>query len=400
MPGPALVVPPPRYLAAGGVWVTILNWLEGCERRYGNAAVISSHGQLDHARILSATALHSVSRPSQRRNALPETGLQAIRDIRTTKRALAQNHHFRRLETSRIEPFVWQHHDLFCQGGFSIGKREDIPVVLFVDAPIIWEATSWGTRRPVWGRVLESLGEAPNLRRADVVICVSSEVAAECIRLGTPKSRILVAPCTADVRRFHRAPSYRADLGLQDNLVVGWVGSFRTFHGVEMLVNAMGKLKAQAQEVSLLLVGDGPRRKSVVAMAAELGLKCLAPGAVSHEEVPAYLNAMDIGVVTSDRGESFHYSPLKLKEYMAAGLPAVAPRSGEIDRLLVDGENVIMYEPGDLEGLVRALSALIRSSETREQVGKRGMEACGRFFNVDTQILELEDKLGLESFGS
>ena len=82
-----------------------------------------------------------------------------------------------------------------------------------------------------------------------------------------------------------------------------------------------------------------------------LGLRnVVMTGTVGYLEIPEHVAAMDVAVIT-DRGTgSFHYSPLKLREYMAAGKAVIAPRIGEMARWLADGEDAVLVESGDTAG--------------------------------------------------
>ena len=115
----------------------------------------------------------------------------------------------------------------------------------------------------------------------------------------------------------------RRRLGLDGQFVVGWVGSFRRFHAIENAVEAMVGLEG----ATLLLVGDGPERPRIEALARSRNVTAVFTGTVAHDQLPLYLATMDAALVTASRDASFHYSPLKLAEYLAAGLPVVAPGS-------------------------------------------------------------------------
>lgn len=389
-----LVVPPPRYLRAGAVWVTIGNWREGAKRRYGAVQTICSDGVLDEEALLLATTLHS-------RDALEQSVLrrsvplqQPVKDLRTLGRALSQNRHFRNMPLDDYGPWVWQHHNLFLNGGMSIARSAKVPLVLFVDAPIIWESSRWGTRRR-WGRALERLGESPQFRKADVVACVSEEVAHACVELGASSDRVIITPCTADANKHEHVSDRRGDLAISDEFVIGWVGSFRGFHGVESIVRVLAQLPSATPRPVLLLVGDGPERSSVLDEAESAGIRCIAPGAVPHDQIPSYLKTMDLAVVTSRRNDPFHYSPLKVKEFLAAGLPTVAPQVGELARFLRHGHDSYLYEAGNLEEMRLGILTLIDDPNLRTSIGLNAITTCRRHFDIDKQILELECFLGI-----
>jgi glycosyltransferase involved in cell wall biosynthesis len=107
-----------------------------------------------------------------------------------------------------------------------------------------------------------------------------------------------------------------------------------------------------------LLVGDGPERARLEQLATSRGVRAVFTGTVSHDELPDYLAAMDVAVVLAAAGQPFHYSPLKLAEYLAAGLPVIAPRAGGLASQLRDGVDAVLVAPGDPVDLANALGRL------------------------------------------
>ena len=120
------------------------------------------------------------------------------------------------------------------------------------------------------------------------------------------------------------------------DVVAVFSGAFRAWHGAIHLVDAIRRLRARGRrDIKAVFIGDGPELPRVRHAAAGLdGITLI--GAVPHEDVPAILAAADIGVAPFDvaahpsLAHEFHWSPLKIFEYMASGLPVVAPR---IERL-------------------------------------------------------------------
>jgi glycosyltransferase involved in cell wall biosynthesis len=273
--------------------------------------------------------------------------------------------------------FVWQYHGFFLRSGTAFARREGLPIVEFVDALEVWQARRWGVKRPGWGPLLEARGEMPQLRAADLVACVSRDVADTVIAAGIASDRVLVTPNATDTTRFHpgvRDDRARRRWGLCDeHFVVGWVGSFRRFHGLEQLVAAFHILLAAAPEARLLLVGEGAERSMIEAEVIRLGIRpqTIFTGQVPHEEVPGLVRAMDVAVVTA-ANDDFHYSPLKLQEYLGCAVPVVAPRVGQVEETLSDDREALLYPVADFAGLASALERLARSPGLRTRIGRAG----------------------------
>src|SRR5262249_9593928 len=157
----------------------------------------------------------------------------------------------------------------------------------------------------------------------------SERVAEEVVRLGVDERRVVIVRTGFDPAMFSGHPDRRATrsrLGIDDEFVVGWVGSFRGFHSLDQLVAAVARTTERVEAKSfLLLVGDGPERKPVEALAAGRGVHVVSTGTVPQHDLHALISAMDVAVLLAGKGAEFHYSPLKLAEYLASGVAIVAP---------------------------------------------------------------------------
>jgi glycosyltransferase involved in cell wall biosynthesis len=292
--------------------------------------------------------------------------------------------------------FVWQRHELFHTAGLLLARRLGVPSVLFMPAPLVWEAEQWGTTRPGWGRWVERLGESPSLLGSDLVACGSEEVAEQARRLGVPEERMLLTPTGVDLDQFAQTPDpgpLRRRLGLEGRFVVGWVGSFRRFHAVELAVEAA----AAVPDTSLLLVGDGPERARIERLAHDLGVPAAFTGTVPHDELPAYLTAMDAAVILARGDAPFHYSPLKLAEYLAAGLPVVAPAVRGLASRLTDGVDAVVVPTDDVLALGAALRRLRDNPEERVRLGKAAHASAEAEWSWDHQVSRVAEALAIDS---
>ncbi|MGH2704392.1 MAG: glycosyltransferase family 4 protein [Actinomycetota bacterium] len=324
---------------------------------------------------------------------VPEVCITAYKDVRNmaaSRRWTIPEGAWRRFNLV----FVWQYHGIFRHAGFGLARALGRPLVLFVDAPQVWEAEKWGVRRPGWGRLLERIGERPQLLAADLVACVSDEVAASVASLGAREERILVTPNGVDLERFNPSVSgaqIRERFGLQGKLVVGWVGSFRPFHGLAVALQAIAVLQREMSDLALLLVGDGQERPSTQRIARELGLRdVIFTGTVPHREIPGYVAAMDVGLLLHRSDHEFHYSPLKLREYLACGKAVVAVARGEVARTLSDGVDALLLGHPTAEALASSIRRL-ESPLLREALGKAGRARAEREWSWDRCLDQVEE---------
>jgi glycosyltransferase involved in cell wall biosynthesis len=396
------VMPRPSnaWSSAAGLWVTAAGWAAAGSRRFGHAWVVTPDATAKPETALSyATAHYAQVAGASRASWVPRT-------LRTAAKDAVQ---YRRIDRFQVGPgpwqsrelaLVWQHHEVYHHAGIDLARRHHCPVVLFVHAPQIWEARQWGVRRPGWGQFLERKGEVPQLCAADAVACVSDEVAREVIRMGALPSRVVVTPMAVDPERFSpdiSGDAVRSHYGLDDDPVVGWLGNFRRFHGLEMALEAFAEIRRQVPTARMLLVGDGPERSSIEADADRLGLReaIVFTGGVPHLDMPEHLAAMDVALVLARGGESFHYSPHKMREYLACGVPVVAPAVGDVARMMHDGEDALLYEPGDTRAVARATLRLLDDPDLRARIGKGGRDLVLREGTWDAQLDKVARVLGL-----
>ena len=230
--------------------------------------------------------------------------------------------------------------------------------------------------------------------QADVVVCVSEPVADWVRGLGAaPPDAVHTVPNGVDTRRF--SPSvWRRDL---PTFTLGFVGTLKPWHGVEDLVRAFGILHAEDPSYRLLLVGDGPERGRIEQVIADLELDGAVEltGAVQPVEIPRYLSRMDLAVAPYPPLEDFYFSPLKIYEYLAAGLPVVASDVGSIPALLVPPDQAqlgVVYPAGSVHQMAAAVSRLRQDPTTRVRLsaeGRRAMVEQHDWRHVLDRVLDL-----------
>jgi glycosyltransferase involved in cell wall biosynthesis len=391
-----------EWADAPAMWITVAGWADAARKQLGHAWVVTRDGVYTPDDVLTFTRPRLISRSTG------ATGGSVL--LRTAAKDALRAREARRQRDVGEQPdwagadlaFVWQHHDPFHTAGAPLARRHGVPLVTYVHAPQVWESARWGVRRPGWGPLLERFGERPPLRDSDVVACVSEEVATEVERLGVDPARVIVSPMAVDADRFTPevpAAAVRDRLGISANFVVGWTGSFRRFHGLEQALEAFRIVGARSPDSRLLLVGDGPERAALEETAESLGIanQVVFAGAVAHEELPEYVAAMDATVVTARSGHAFHYSPQKMREYMAAARPVVAPRVGDVARTLTDGVDGLLYGVGDVDELGARLLELHDDAHARARIGGAGRASVLQTGTWDARLQQL---LGCAAFGS
>jgi glycosyltransferase involved in cell wall biosynthesis len=398
----------PRTRAEGpplaALWTLAAGWAAATRRRYGNAWIVTLDGVASPEEVLSfADPSPREPIPGTPRFARTPMVLRtAVKDVVRARRGRALHTVVERPEWAGHEiAFVWQHHSLFQPPLRALASRQRCPLVSFVDAPQVWEARRWGVSRPGWGTLVERFGEAPQLRASDVVACVSEEVAHEVRRFGVDAQRIVVSPMAVDAEQFtpdlrsgtepDTGTDVRRALGLAGAFVVGWAGTFRRFQGLESLVEGFARFGRDHGAARLLLVGDGAERARVEELSDRIGIRdsVVFTGAIPARDVPAHLRAMDVAVVSARSDVEFHYSPLKLREYLACGCAALAPRAGEIPGFVTDGVHARLYTAGDPIDLAAKLHELAADPECRAHLGENGRALVVATATWDVRLTEL-----------
>jgi glycosyltransferase involved in cell wall biosynthesis len=200
---------------------------------------------------------------------------------------------------------------------------------------------------------------------------------------GVRARKVEILPNAVDTTLFHQEVDdarLRSWLKPGGRFVVGFVGSFKAWHGVDFLLRAFRRLHGNDASYHLLLVGDGPLRAELEQETRRLGLQEAATlvGSVPHEEVPRYLALMDVAVAPYPALEDFYFSPLKLYEYMASSRAVVASRVGQVAEVIADGLTGLLYQPGNEDELIACVRRLRADKSLRRELGERARTACSK----------------------
>jgi glycosyltransferase involved in cell wall biosynthesis len=276
-----------------------------------------------------------------------------------------------------LGPFdcIYERYSLWSTGAMSFAKKNGIPGVLEVNAPLIEEEQ---THR---GLVYEDIArecERKAFCDASLIIGVSDEVC-DYVRTktdGNDRRMIKTIPNGINPKRFSQMPQLKSQFHDSDFLTVGFVGSLKPWHGIETLINAFGVLRKIYGHLRLLIVGDGPEKAQIVDKISRMGLResVELTGAVPPDQIPKYLGRMDIAVAPYPQMDHFYFSPLKVYEYMAAGLPVVASEIGQLKGLIGPDNNGVFFEPGNSSSLVQSLIRLIEDPDLCRLMGQNAQQ--------------------------
>lgn len=258
--------------------------------------------------------------------------------------------------------FIYERYSLFSTAGRSFARAAGLPFVLEVNAPLVLEAARY--RQLALAELARSV-ELYLFSTADHIVTVSEQLKTY-IHGIAPGAAVSVIPNGVNVESFTKSCSgtgwrKRLTKNPDTDFVVGFVGSVKPWHGVEVLIEAMGRLIQTDKQFSLCVVGNGDKLRSKLeeqCSAVGLGEHVTFTGSIPHEEIPAVLHSMDALVAPYPDLPDFYFSPLKLFEYMAAAKPIVASAVGQVAEVLTNEENGLLVKPGDCVSLTEALVRL------------------------------------------
>jgi glycosyltransferase involved in cell wall biosynthesis len=289
---------------------------------------------------------------------------QAVRE----RAALASNDAlYRTLEREGRFDLVYERYSLWSYAGMEYARDSGTPGLLEVNAPLIDEQAE---HRVLVDRAAAEQVAARAFAAATALLAVSAEVAAYLEQYPGTSGRVHLIPNGVDPERFPAA-IVPACPGPHDCFTVGFVGTLKPWHGLSTLIEAFSRLHQGTPKVRLLIVGDGPQRLSLEADLAARGLTAAShlTGSVEANQVPGLLASMDAAVAPYPDLPRFYFSPLKVYEYMAAELPIVASRIGQLAQTLRHEETGLLCPPGDAVALAAALDRLRRDPALRKRLG-------------------------------
>lgn len=307
------------------------------------------------------------------------------------QRALAQTNPALQARLKREGPFdlVYERYSLWSWAGMAYARDQGIPGLLEVNAPLIEEQQQHRglVDRPGAEKVAESV-----FASASALIAVSREVA-EYVQRFRPPGPVHVIPNGVNPDHFppNLEPSLPSPPG---TFTVGFLGTLKPWHGLLELAEAFARFHSQDPCCRLLVVGDGPGRSKLAADLSSRGLtgKAHWTGAVAAAAVPGLLASMDAGVAPYPQLADFYFSPLKVFEYMAAGLAVVASGIGQLVQLIQHEENGLLCPPGRPDLLAKELQRLRSCPELRARLGRSARQTVLRQHSwqaVAEQVLQL-----------
>jgi len=311
------------------------------------------------------------------------SGIAELRQIRAVQARIEQL-------AAELRPDILHAHSpvLNAIPAIRAGRKLRIPVVYEIrafweDAAVDHGTTTEGSLRYRATKALETWA----IKRADHVFTICEGLRADIVGRGIPAAKVTVIPNAVDIESFQLSgdadPALREQLGLAGTTVVGFVGSFYAYEGLDLLLEAFPALLQKRPELRLLLVGGGPQDENLKAQALRLGVadKVVFTGRVPHKDVSRYYDQIDLLAYPRHSMRLTELvTPLKPLEAMAQGRLFVASDVGGHKELIRDGETGRLFKAGSAEALAAAIDDLLAHRERWP-----AMRAAGRQFVEDVR---------------
>lgn len=261
---------------------------------------------------------------------------------------------------------IYERYNLFLPAGIWLARKTGLPLLLEVNAPILEERSRYDglslTRLARWS-------QSYAWNNADVVLPVTRVLGDIVASYGVPRERIVVIPNGINGERFGAAPDVDAAkraLGLEGNLVLGFTGFVRDWHGLDKVIDLIANDPPESRR-HLLVVGDGPARADLERQARALGIasRVTFTGIVERDDVARHVAAFDIALQPAVVA---YASPLKLFEYLALGKAIVGPAQPNIEEILAQDQNAVLFDPDSTASLAAAVDRLCVDRALREKV--------------------------------
>lgn len=267
---------------------------------------------------------------------------------------------------------LYERHHLYLLAGACLARRSGIPYVLEVNSPLFEERAKNG------GLALKAIARSTERwvwRQADALLPVTQVLAEILINSAqVRRERIKVIPNGIDPERFagyEPLAEAKKRLRLQDFLVLGFTGFVRDWNALDRVIRYLAR--KGNEHCMLLLVGDGPARAALEALAAAEGVadRVRIVGVVGRDEIRNYVAAFDVALQPAANP---YASPLKLFEYLALGRAIVAPAQPNLLEVLHDGVDAVLFDPQAPDALEVALDRLVHQPELRAALGPQAAQ--------------------------
>ena len=271
------------------------------------------------------------------------------------------------------------HSPALCgMAGLRAARRLGLPFVYEIRA--FWEDAAVGNGTGTEGSLKYRLTRALEdrvVRGADAVFTICEGLRTDLVQRGHDGSKIGLSPNGVDLTLFGEPPSrddaLAAEIGIGEGPVIGFIGSFYDYEGLDDLIAAMPRLRERHPGAQLLLVGGGPMDEALRRQAAPLGEAVIFTGRVPHDQVERYYSLVDVLAYPRKKSRLTDLvTPLKPLEAMAERKIVAASDVGGHRELIEDGVTGLLFPPDEPEAIANALAGFVDAKHGWPAMRERG----------------------------
>ncbi len=308
-------------------------------------------------------------------------------DLAQREQALLSGNRRLRLALERQPAYdlVYERYALWSHAAMQFAADAGVPSLLEVNAPLLAEQAR---HRGLVDLDQAQASTAVAMRAARRVLAVSRFVARH-VADFTTSSKVFVVPNAVEPKTFvaaRRTILARAARRVHDTkagCTIGFIGTLRPWHGMDVLGAAFRQFHETHPRARLLVVGDGSAKEQLLDHLGPAVEATRITGKLPHRQVPEYLSQVDIAVAPYPPLDEFYFSPLKVFEYMACGLPIVSSRIGDLPDYLQDRLSARLLPPGDTAAFADAFRELAEQPELGLNLGRRAASTVDARFTWD-----------------
>ena len=319
--------------------------------------------------------IEGIETPHLVRDLAPLTDLKCLRDLR-------------RLIRHWKPDVVHTHSSKAGILGRLAAWRERVPCVIHtVHGP------PFHTYERKWRNAVYIMAERVAARRCHVIACVADAMRTQFLEAGIGRAEQYVTVWSGMQTQPFLEPAWsrdevRRELNLrEDDFVLGTIARLAELKGHDDLLDSLDELMKQHRQIKLLWVGDGWWRERLEARVTALGLEgqVITTGLVPPEEIPKYLQAMDVLIHPSYR----EGLPRTVTQALLSGTPVIAHDVDGTSEVCIDRQTGRLVQPGDLRGLREAVQWMMEYPEQREALAQRGRDLCRERFAAQRMVEHL-----------
>lgn len=282
---------------------------------------------------------------------------------------------WRKLKSGAVD-FIYERYAFFNFAGAFVSKRRNIPLIL--------EVNELSGHKRIRGQFFVRLCcaiEKYILRQASAVVNVSDFLNREVSsKVDLLKTKVITIPNGVPLAWLERKISLdevtvlREKYGLQGKKVICFVGGLVHWHNFDLLLHAVKEVQETFSNVVMMFIGDGPLKDHIKESAKNLALQSdsiLFVGKVPHTDVPVYLKLADIAVIPETND---FRSPIKMFEYMAMGLPVIAPRKPTIEVAITHEKEGLLFDTGNYRSMATMIIQCLSKPGFANELGENAKQ--------------------------